>query len=83
MFGYCGWGAFVGMHSRRWRGQSYTRQRGQSERLGAKAEVGTHILEVLGGTIPCILATAAPHRGGAAADDARVVNERHIEGVVE
>lgn len=42
--------------------------------------LGTYALEVLGRAVPRILAAAAPHGGGSAADDARVVNERRIHG---
>lgn len=42
--------------------------------------MGAHALEVLGRAVPRILAAAAPHGGGPAADDARVVNERRIHG---
>ncbi len=41
---------------------------------------GAHALEVLGRAIPRILAAAAPHGSGPAADDAGVVNERRIHG---
>lgn len=42
--------------------------------------MGTHALQVLGRAVPRILAAAAPHGGGPAADSARVVNERRIHG---
>ena len=81
MLGYCCCGAFVGRHSRRWRDQSYA-SKGYYDVRGEGVNV-TNARKMLGRAVPGILAPAAPHRGGPAANDAGVINERRRHSVYE